>query len=433
MMNRIATAAAGVMVALAAQAFTSVDLKLKDSAVFPGTEHSLTVTVPDGYVTGTKAAVYVGLDGILCNAPAVIDSLVAEGAIPPMVGIFLQPGVVRDANGEIVRYNRSNEFDAINGDFARFLEAEVFPAVDSLLLSDGRLVRLADDPNDRMIFGLSSGGIAAFAAAWNRPDLFRRVFSGCGTFVPMRGGHELQALVRKTEPKPLRIFLEDGYDDAWNPLFGSWYEANTVLASALKFAGYDCDFYWHEGGHSVSGANRVFKDVMKWMWRDYPRPIEKGSTRNDMLSSLLDGSGDWESSDSLTNQGFTMAIYPDGSLAAKAIPHSNWISQFLIDEDCRDYAHQRFYWLHSPDNRELRVGDMAFDGNGNLWVLTDAGLQICDQNGRVRAILELPAGIDVSTSGLRIEDGMVYIDGYRRRLNVPAPLPGVKPRSQGQA
>lgn len=433
MKHRIFTAAAALAVTAIAQAFTSVDLKLKDSAIFPYTEHSVTVTIPDGYESGEKAAVYVGLDGILCNAPAVIDSLVAEGAIPPMVGIFLQPGVVRGADGTIVRYNRSNEFDSTNGDFARFLETEVLPAVDSLMLEDGRILSLTDDPNERMIFGLSSGGIAAFAAAWNRPDLFRRVFCGCGTFVPMRGGEELQVLVRKTEPKPIRIFLEDGYDDAWNPLFGSWYEANTVLASALKFAGYDCDFYWHEGVHSVSGANRVFKDVMKWMWRDYPQLLEAGGTHNNMLRPLLEGASDWEKSGTLAKSGDSCALYPDGSLAARAIPGSNWLSQSLIGEDGSEYAEQRFYWLHSPDNRQLLIGGMAFDGNGNLWVLTDAGLQICDQNGRVRGILVLPPDVNATESGIRIEEGMVYIDGYKRRLSVPAPIPGVKPKSQGQA
>ncbi|MCM1451872.1 MAG: alpha/beta hydrolase-fold protein [Clostridium sp.] len=419
-----------LLTAYGAYAYVTFDLRLADSKIYPGTERDIIVTLPDSMPASGPMAAYIGLDGILCNAPAVIDTLVASGDMPPTIGVFIQPGVIKDAKGEVVRYNRSNEFDAINGDFARFLEEEALPAVDSLLQARGLCI--SPDPNDRMIFGLSSGGIAAFAVAWNRPDLFRRVFSGCGTFVPMRGGNELQALVRKTEPKPLRIFLEDGFSDAWNPLFGSWFEANTLLASALEFAGYDCMTHWHEGGHSVAGANRIFKDVMIWMWRDYPEPIAKGQTSNDLLSPMLANASDWERGAELKRAGAPVAVYPDSSLLAKPMPSSNWLSQAIIDVDGNECLAQRFYWLHSPDNRLLAVGAMAFDGNGNLWVLTDAGLQICDQNGRVRGILSLPAGLDASNSGLEISDGRICVDGYCRRLNVPAAKPGTRPRSQGQ-
>ena len=95
------------------------------------------------------------------------------------------------------------------------------------------------NPDDCAVFGASSGGIAAFTLAWHRPDMFHRVFSAAGSFVSMRGGHNLHALIRKTEPKPLKIFIQDGSEDAWNPLFGHWYEGNKILVSALEFAGYD--------------------------------------------------------------------------------------------------------------------------------------------------------------------------------------------------
>lgn len=430
---RIITAIICAAAVLSAMAYERVELRLENSEIYPETTHDIIVTIPDGYISGNPAAVYIGLDGILCNAPSVIDSLSAAGAMPPAIGIFIHPGVVRDSTGTVLRYNRSNEFDSTDGRFAHFLESEIFPSVDSLKLPGNRFLKLTDNPDERMIFGLSSGGIAAFTSAWNRPDLFRRVFCGCGTFVPMRGGHELQVLVRKTEPKPIRIFLEDGYSDAWNPLFGSWFEANTLLASALRFAGYDCDVDWHEGGHSVSGAARIFKDVMKWMWRDYPQPITKGTTSNDMLAPLLDEASEWENAEELPLKGSPKAIYPDSALIAEPIPGSNWLSQTLLDSQGHRHASQQFYWLHSPENRLLKIGGMAFDGNGNLWVVTDAGLQICDQNGRVRAILIMPHDIDVTRCGIVIDDKNVRIDRYSRRLNVTPPKSGTKPASQGQA
>lgn len=421
-------------VGLHAQASTRLEFTLSDSAIYPGTTHDVVVTVPDAYSPGTPACLYVGLDGILCDAPAVIDSLIASGEMPVTIGVFVQPGVVRDAGGNVLRYNRSNEFDTTDGTFGSFLAEELLPAVEALTTDDGRPIVLSANPDDRMIFGLSSGGIAAFSAAWFNPGLFHRVFSGCGTFVPMRGGNDLQALVRKNEPKPLRVFLQDGFSDTWNPLFGSWFEANAMLGTALEFAGYDCSFDWQEGGHSVRRAGEIFADVLRWMWRDYPAPITPGPTKNDMLEPLLIKGEMWQPSAPLELDGLPSALYPDSSLAVRAEPGSNWLWQALRDQATGRYTRdQRFYWLHSPDNEVLAIGGMAFDSNGNLWVVTSAGLQICDQNGRVRAILDLPRGLDASDSSIRIDpDGTVRIDGHARRLNVRPAAPGLRPPSQGQ-
>lgn len=419
---------------ITAAAYTRTSFTLDDSKIYPGTTHDVIVTVPDTYKPDTPACVYVGLDGILCDAPAVIDSLIASGEMPVTIGIFIQPGVIHAADGEVLRYNRSNEFDATNGNFGRFIASEIIPVVDGMALDDGRVIHLSDNPDDRMIFGLSSGGIAAFCAAWFDPNLFRRVFSGCGTFVPMRGGNDLQALVRKNEPKPIRIFLQDGFSDAWNPLFGSWFEANAMLGTALEFAGYDCKFDWAEGTHSVKRANEIFSDVMRWMWRGYPDPIKAGKTSNDMLDAILCDGAQWTPDAPLPlADAAPTAVYPDSLHMVYAEDGSNWLIQALWDETQGRYTRdQRFYWLHSPDNAAVRVGGMAFDSKGNLWALTDAGLQICDQNGRVRAIIDLPKGFDPTASSITITDGAVHINGYARPFNVTPPTSGQRPASQGQ-
>ncbi len=271
-----------------------VDGVLSASEIYPGTEHTYQVYVPQQYDGRTAACLYVGLDGVLCNAPAVMDSLIAAGRMPVTIGVFLQPGLVRDNRGEVLRYNRSNEFDTTDGTFARFLETELLPQVLLLTTGDGRQILISDDANDRMIFGLSSGGICAFNAAWQRPDMFSRVFSGVGTFVAMRGGNDLQAIVRKHEPQALRVFLQDGTQDVWNGLFGHWYEGNRMLATALDFAGYDAAYDWSDCKHGVARATEIFARVMEWMWRDYPTPVSTGSTQNDLLTSLLpEQSSEW--------------------------------------------------------------------------------------------------------------------------------------------
>lgn len=411
---------------------------LTESAVYPGTVHTFTVTIPDAYDGSTPAALFLALDGITCNAPAVIDSLSTAGVMPVTIGVYLQPGIIRDSDGRVIRYNRSNEFDATDRRFADFLDTELLPAVSRMSAPDGRPVRLTDNPSDRMIYGLSSGGIAAFVAAWHRPDLFGKIYSGCGTFVHMRGGNSLQAIVRKHEPLSLRIYLQDGYTDSWNPLFGSWYEANRILASALGFAGYDSAFDWAPGGHSIRRTTQILPDVLKWMWRDGSAPVVPGNTANNLLAPILNGSGQWKpcAASGVSLSGRREAVYPDSTLVAAAAPGTNYLTQYILGKDGERRYGQPFYWLHTYDNSALGIYDMAFDGNGNLWVLTSAGIQICDQNGRVRGILALPCRLG-DDAALSLRDGHIILvssgRAYIRRLNVTPAVPGQTPPSQGQA
>lgn len=422
-----------------ASAFTIIDGTLEHSEIYPGTTHRVKVSVPENYQGDGSECLYLGMDGILCNAPAVLDSLAEAGEIPRMVGVFLEAGLIRDSeNPELVlRYNRSNEFDAVDSRFGRFLKEELLPYIQELKTEDGKEIVWAPGGDNAMIFGLSSGGAAAMAAAWHHPELVRRVFTGCGTYVPMRGADQWATTVRRSEPLPLRFFLQDGYTDTWNPLFGSWYEANRMLQSALDFSGYDAEYDWAEGGHSVRRASEIFPEVIKWLWRDYPAPITAGVTENNLLKPLLENSSDWEGTDYKPLAASPEATFPDGRHRA-GNPHGLWIDQWQIAADGTESAHQKFYRLHSIEGEELEVSSMAFDGNGNLWVLTGEGIQILDQNGRVRGILRLPSGFEVPGSAIVIAEGFVTISSpesgvtYIRRLNVPAASPGTRPASQGQ-
>ena len=422
-----------------AEAYKILSGELRDSEIYPGTVHTFKISVPDGY-SGNPARLYLGLDGILCNAPAVIDTLIAESAVPEMIGLYLQPGVVFGSDGQVLRYNRSNEFDATDGMFVDFLERELLPEALKVLMAEYPYAGFMSGGENAMIFGLSSGGIAAFNAAWHRPDLFGRVFAGCGTFVPMRGGNDIAAIVRKSEPKPLRICLEDGYDDVWNPLFGSWFEANKVLASALDFAGYDAWYDWGPGVHSVSRSHRLFPQVMRKMWKNWQTDSPKaGITGNKWLAKLLEGGSGWElvwdTLPDFANAEPGKAVYPDSTLLAEYAPGSNYLLQSY--KSGSDWTgKQRFYWLHTDDNSQLPRGGMAFDGEGMLWVITPMGLQICDQNGRVRAILKLPGNFKADGSLIVFNGEEVYVKGidskvYKRRLNFIMPEIGERPKTQG--
>ena len=92
--------------------------------------------------------------------------------MPVTIGVVVRPGQIRNDKGEVVRYNRSNELDRMDGRYAEFLETEVLPAVCRQKLLDGREIKISNRATDRAINGSSSGGISSFNVAWQRPDLF---------------------------------------------------------------------------------------------------------------------------------------------------------------------------------------------------------------------------------------------------------------------
>ena len=127
-MHKIFFLSAALTLAATAHAYTIIDGTLRQSKIYPETVHTYKISLPEGY-SGGETCLYVGLDGILCDAPARIDSLIAAGDIPQMAGIYLQPGIIYgDDSKTVLRYNRSNEFDATDARFARFLEEELIPA-----------------------------------------------------------------------------------------------------------------------------------------------------------------------------------------------------------------------------------------------------------------------------------------------------------------
>ena len=241
-----------------------------DSQVFPGTERDYWIYVPAQYDGSQPACVMVFQDGRgyvndkgHSRVPIVFDNLIHQGSMPVTIGIFLDPGVVPPARpGAKPRKNRSFEYDSLSDRYARFLLDEILPAV-------GKDYKLVDNREGRAICGISSGGICAFTVAWERPDAFSKVISYIGSFTNIRGGHVYPALIRKTEPKPIRVFLQDGENDLDN-LHGNWPLANRQMAAAFKFAGYDYRFEMGDGAHNGNHGGALLPEMLRWIWRDYP-------------------------------------------------------------------------------------------------------------------------------------------------------------------
>ena len=251
---------------------------------YPGTPHNCAVYVPAQYDPGKPTPFMIFLDGSQAlgdsmRVPVVLDNLIAKHDLPPMIAIFVDPGilpVVSDpSHADIAqnRYNRIYEYDSLTPRFSDFLVNELIPEV-------AKHYNLSKNPDDRALSGVSTGAVGAFMAAWNRPDQFHRVLSLIGTYVSMKGADALPALVRKTEPKPIRIFMQDGTADhivlaePYGTSFaGSWPINNQVMYEALEFAGYDAKLVMGTEGHNLKHGGAILPDALRWLWRDYPPPI----------------------------------------------------------------------------------------------------------------------------------------------------------------
>ncbi len=263
------------------------------SKIFPGTTRDYWVYVPKQYDPQKPACVYVNQDGVQYNAPKVFDQLIHKKEMPVTVGVFVTPGVVKaPSNKALDRYNRSYEYDGLGDNYVRFVLEELLPEVEKKTTSAGRPIHLSKDGNDRCIGGASSGAVCAFTAAWERPDAFRRVFSAIGTYVGLRGANVYPTLIRKTEPKPIRVFLQDGSNDL-NIYGGDWWMANQEMERALRFAGYEVNHFWGEGGHNGADATKIFPDAMRWLWKDWPAPVKAGAGSAQLKQILLPGEG-WQ-------------------------------------------------------------------------------------------------------------------------------------------
>lgn len=252
------------------------------SQVFPGTQHTYWVYVPAQYTPEQPTALMIFNDGQAfktepgdVQAHRVLDNLIYRREIPVMLGVFINPGRRPDqpeptpSNWGDRDTNRPEEYNALNDKYPRVIVDELLPA----LKED---YNISDDPELHGIGGSSSGGIAAFTVAWHRPNHFRKVFSFVGSYVNLgnRNGHTFPDIVLANDPKPLRVFLQDGRNDNRIPSRGDdpnerdWFHQNVRMANALTEKGYDVNYTWGIGNHGQKQGGAIFPSIMRWLWRD---------------------------------------------------------------------------------------------------------------------------------------------------------------------
>jgi sugar lactone lactonase YvrE/enterochelin esterase-like enzyme len=372
-----------------------------ESKIFTGTVRDWSIYIPAQLKPGEAAAVMVFQDGHdyanvkgRWRVPVVFDNLIARGEMPPTVAVFINPGHDVSAQKPQTPWkssNRSLEYDSLGDRYARFLLEEILPEV-------SKKCQISGDPEMRAICGASSGGICAFTVAWERPEAFRKVLSTIGSFVNLRGGNAYPSLIRKTEPKPLRVYLADSSGDLDNA-YGNWPLANKQMAAALSYMGYDVRFDFAEGfGHNSEHGSSIFPDALRWLWRSARHVAvvdTKGDLRGDLtlLNLLVAGRG-WE-------------LVADGLGFADA-PCADKDGNFYFS-DMKAAAVYRV----GLDGKRMKIADESVSGlkfgpSGLLYGCQGAKKRVISINLTDGAVVEVAAGVQPNDLAVSA-DGFIYI------------------------
>ena len=377
---------------------TVQEFSWKQSTVYPGTERQYWIYLPPAFDKTRAYPLIVFQDGGGAvnpkgqyRVPIVLDNLIHKKELPAMVGLFINPGSVPPAiAGAAGRSTRSYEYDTPNDTYAKFLLDEMLPEL-------AKHVTISADPDDRAIAGASSGGICAFTVAWFRPDQFRKVITGIGSFTNIQGGTWYPSAIRKTERKPLRIFLQENTKDLDN-VHGSWPIANQDLVAALTFAGYDLKAVWGSGGHSGKHLGAILPDALRWLWRPLEAPPKP-----------------------------TPEVKADLAIQGLLIPGQEWqaiAAEFkFVDAPCADAAGNLYVsdlgagtGLHqiAPDggvrvwNKDLTgISGMKFGPDGRLYACHHQQKRVIavDKDGKVDVLMS-----DIGCNDLVVDSkGRIYV------------------------
>jgi enterochelin esterase-like enzyme len=263
-------------------------LKAAESKFYPDTglrgtlpSRSVTVYIPSQYVPGTPAPLLLTHDAMGARSnqlPAILDNLIAAHRVPPLVAVMVGNG-----GGDGRGSERGLEYDTVSGKFAEFIEVEVLPRV-----ARDYNVTFTQDPAGRATMGGSSGGAVAFTMAWFHPDLYGRVLTYSGTYTnnqspdspafPHGAWEYHEHLIARSEPKPLRIWMEVGEKDNGSANTAAdlhnWVIANERMASVLKTKGYHYQFVYAEGAGHVDRrvVAQTLPQALEWLWQGYAPP-----------------------------------------------------------------------------------------------------------------------------------------------------------------
>jgi enterochelin esterase-like enzyme len=179
--------------------------------------------------------------------PAILDRLIAEGRILPLVAIML------DSLDEATRDRELPCYPPL-----------VAALADELLPWARRRYRIASDPAQTIVGGSSYGGLAAAFAALTRPDSFGKVLSQSGSFWWKPDDdteHEWLARQFVAAPRqPIEFFLSVGVREAKARITPHQLVVNRHMRDVLRAKGYTVHYAESDGGHDYASWRETLTD-----------------------------------------------------------------------------------------------------------------------------------------------------------------------------
>jgi sugar lactone lactonase YvrE len=136
------------------------------------------------------------------------------------------------------------------------------------------------------------------------------------------------------------------------------------MLSALQWAGYSVTNAWGDGGHNGKHGGAVFPDAMRWLWSDYPKPIEARLSPRAPISDILIQGEEWQ----VAAEGYKFtegpAVNDKGEIFFTDIS-SNRIYKIALDAKVSVFAEDTG-----------GANGLIFDREGNLWACAGAKKQV---------------------------------------------------------
>ncbi|WP_029215271.1 alpha/beta hydrolase [Kallotenue papyrolyticum] len=204
-----------------------------------GTTHHVRVYLPAA-ARAPLASIYFGDGGDYLrfgSAATTLDNLIAAGAIPPCLGVFIDPSA---------EHGRAHDYDC-NPRYAAFVCHELVPWIDAHYPTQRRAER-------RAIVGASFSGLIALWIAHQRPDIFGLVASQSG-YVSRAGDALIDRYHHKPTPAPAVHLLVGSYETHLGPFppghpEGDFVRANRALRDVLRAQSYRSAYAEYHDGHA---------------------------------------------------------------------------------------------------------------------------------------------------------------------------------------
>lgn len=173
----------------------------------------------------------------------VMDNLIADGLIEPLIAVFIDPRQVGNPGNN----RRASEYVA-NANFANFVAEELVAKVDSTY-------KTRVSAKDRAILGTSLGGLNAAYFGATKPDTFQKIAIQSPAF---QVWPQIYDLYMNTTFLSLKIFMSNGTINDGN--------GGATLSAILSDKGYTYRYIEVNEGHSWGNWRALLDDALVYLF-----------------------------------------------------------------------------------------------------------------------------------------------------------------------